>query len=668
MELIRLAKSYKYGVYLDRRYNERGSKVQKIKNLLSFIAKDKLFLIKGNDLKASYANQFSRICSFLKPELYKGYIYPYDPSLVREVSSNVRFIFSTTVDYSKVFNQTLVDVYNNISTSNLDERQKTVYLNIIGSIKSLINKISAKLLATGDERSHTIAGYLNNINDKPVCHFDEAIQRLLFFNGLLWQMQHEQNGLGRLDYILYPYYQADCKAGILDREKAKNMLSNLKDILGKDMVAKSAALIGDTGQVIILGGVDENGDEFSNELTEIFLELYEEKPVPDPKLILRVNKYTPSVIWQKATKSILKGSGSPLLANDDIIIPLMNKFGYSPKDSWNFGVSACWEPLVIGKSLDQNNCIKNITILEALNNTLHNYGNKTYDELISNLDKEIYNVISHWDLTVKFDIAPLMSLLFDDCTIKGKDFSEGGARYNYHGLLVVGLPNLVNSVINIKEHVFENKDCTLANCIDCIDNDFSNHEDLRQLFLSGNEKFGKADNYVLDLTNHIMDVIDQSIQDLRMFGERIKVGFSSPSYIGLAKDYPASLDGRHKGDPFAVHISPISSDIDISEILDFASKLRYEGTRVNGNVVDFIVPASYAKAPNKLAEIIKNGIERGVYEMQLNVLDKDTLIDAKAHPEKYPNLVVRVWGFSAYFNDLPEEYKDNLIQRAELYE
>ena len=89
---------------------------------------------------------------------------------------------------------------------------------------------------------------------------------------------------------------------------------------------------------------------------------------------------------------------------------------------------------------------------------------------------------------------------------------------------------------------------------------------------------------------------------------------------------------------------------------------------MNGNVVDFIVPASYSKNPDKLATILKTACKKGIFELQLNVLDKKTLIDAKAHPEKYPNLIVRVWGFSAYFNDLPEEYKDNLIQRAELYE
>ncbi|MGH6553693.1 glycine radical domain-containing protein [Bacteroides hominis] len=128
------------------------------------------------------------------------------------------------------------------------------------------------------------------------------------------------------------------------------------------------------------------------------------------------------------------------------------------------------------------------------------------------------------------------------------------------------------------------------------------------------------------------------------------------------------MDGRKAGDPFAVHISPLSSEIDIAEIMDFATKLNYEDNRINGNVVDFTIPASYIQSPTKLENLIKNACNRGIFELQLNVLNYKQLVDAKLHPEKYPNLIVRVWGFSAYFNDLPNEYKDNLIERAKLYE
>ena len=112
----------------------------------------------------------------------------------------------------------------------------------------------------------------------------------------------------------------------------------------------------------------------------------------------------------------------------------------------------------------------------------------------------------------------------------------------------------------------------------------------------------------------------------------------------------------------------LGKNIDIVEVINFASLMNYEGCRINGNVVDFIIPAAFNRHVDKLSELLNDSVQRGLYELQLNVLDKNTLIDARNHPEKYPNLVVRVWGFSAYFNELPDEYKVNLINRAEAYE
>lgn len=117
-------------------------------------------------------------------------------------------------------------------------------------------------------------------------------------------------------------------------------------------------------------------------------------------------------------------------------------------------------------------------------------------------------------------------------------------------------------------------------------------------------------------------------------GLPVKVGFSSPNYIYASRDVHASLDGRRCGYPFAVHISPISSKIDISEVLEFASKLDYQGNQINGNVVDFILPTSYVKNMEKLVGILRDACSKGIFELQLNVLDKKTLMDAKAHPEK----------------------------------
>lgn len=661
--------SYRYNYALDHRENRPNNLFLKLFGLLKFIASNKFSKIRWDKPPVvSAALQTKDVLSWLHVPILYGYVYPYDIKVIRGMNVLYNPVASVTPDYGKILCSSWKQVFLQLQARGGENEEIKSMLVCWQAIDDLRQRTISELKNQKTGRASQLVTYLDEMLDKKVEHFDEALQRILFYNGLFWQCKYQQNGIGRLDLILGKYYEKDVKEGVLTYQKAKELLHNFLLVLSHDTASKSAALIGDTGQVIILGGIGRDGCTVENPVTHILLELLTENPVPDPKLLLRVNKDTLDTVWQKAIKCILKGSGSPLIINEDVVMPRMVDFGYQKEDVYNFGVSACWEPLIIGKSLDQNNAIRNITILDALSNALNEGGNDSFEALLSNLDKSIESLVANYNLNIEFDKSPLQSLFFDDCIAKGKDFSEGGAKYNYHGLLVVGLPNLINSLLNIKEYVFNQHLCTLEDCLACIENNFEEHEDLRILFQQNPLKFGLAKSDIVDLTNHVMDTISTTVEKRTMFGEKIKVGFSSPSYIGLAKEYPASLDGRHKGDPFAVHISPISSDIDIAEILDFASSLKYEGNRINGNVVDFIIPASYAKMPEKLVAILKNACRKGIFELQLNVLDKQTLIDAKAHPEKYPNLIVRVWGFSAYFNDLPEEYKDNLIQRAELYE
>jgi formate C-acetyltransferase len=378
---------------------------------------------------------------------------------------------------------------------------------------------------------------------------------------------------------------------------------------------------------------------------------------------------TSDEVWQKAIKSIMTGSGSPLLMNERPIMENMIKFGYHKEDVWNVGTSACWEPLVIGKSFDQNNPFLSIVAIRPLNDLIiNNVEFESFDDLY-NAYKELYSEeIKRRISDIEFDCSPLFSLFFDDCISRGKDFTQGGAVYAYHGAQVVSFPNTINALLNIKRLVYDEKMYALEDLRKAIMTNFEGQKDLQILLSNTGKKFGLTDEDVLNLTNDLMQYTGSIVASVTCNGQPVKVGFSSPNYIYASRDVQASLDGRRDGYPFAVHISPISSKIDISEVLDFASKLDYQGNLINGNVVDFILPTSYVRNGDKLIGILRDACSKGVFELQLNVLDKTTLLDAKAHPDKYPNLIVRVWGFSAYFNDLPDDFKDNLIQRAETYE
>ena len=497
---------------------------------------------------------------------------------------------------------------------------------------------------------------------------DEALQKILFYNGLFWQVNHWHNGLGRLDLVLYEYFQNDLRKGILTRESAKDLLCQFVLVLGEHTKQKSLSLKGDTGQYILLGGIDQSGNNVDNELTELFLEVFTELNIPDPKLIIRVNKNTSNTIWEKTISCITTGCGSPLIMNEALVMEGMIKFGYKSQDVWNVGTSACWEPLIIGKSFDQNNPLPSITIMKSLNNAiLRSPDNCTFEDIISNFKQEASMQIKLSMRDVIFDVSPLYSLFFDSCVKREKDFSRGGADYAYHGVQIVSFPNLINAILNIKKYVFEEKLVTVTQCKEILSNNFEGNDDIRELFLSNELKYGSTNAEVVDLTNKLMRYLSGEVAKYTINGKKVKMGFSSPQYITNRGTVKTSLDGRIDYEPFAVHISPISHNIDVQEIMDFASRLDYSDNRLNGNVVDFILPTSYVQNPNKLISILKNAMTTGVFELQLNVLDKDTLIDAKAHPDRYPNLIVRVWGFSAYFNDLPEVYKDNLIQRAEKY-
>lgn len=635
-------------------------KMQIAKDFLSFVHTNRI-IKDPSDTFEGVAKTQAKVIENIIFDSNGYYIYPYDTHLIR-IPKN-KEIASLTPDYAFVLLLSLSDVKAKLTNSTPFDRG---LYGLICAIEHLGERIKNALQEKNDLRSKEIAQMFPDCLYRIPVSFDEALQKILFYNALLWQNRIWHNGLGRLDKILYPYYLQDITNGILTTEIAKNKLKQFILLLNRDTLYKSHSLIGDTGQVIILGGIDNSDTNIANTLTEMFLEIIKELHIPDPKLILRVNADTPDNIWKLAVDTLTTGCGSPLLMNESLIIPLMEQFGYEKSDCSELGTSACWEPLIIGKSFDQNNPMKSIAPVSLIMNlTKKNYS--IFEDFLNDYCKHLSNLIKQQTRNLKFDKSPILSLLYESCLVKRRDISEGGAKYAYHGIQIVGLPNTINALINIKKFVFEKEILSLKQCHKLLKSNYKKAEDIRVLLLNSPLKFGSSEDEIVTLTNQLISCISKATAMIKINGSYVKVGFSSPAYIDSAQQIGASLDGRKSGEPLAVHISPISSSIDLAEILDFASKLDYNVNCINGNVVDFILPLAYAKQPDKLVSVLKNACEKGVFELQLNVLDRHTLIDAKVHPEKYPNLIVRVWGFSAYFNDLPEAFKDNLIHRAEIY-
>lgn len=623
-----------------------------LKNLSKFHYPS-LKLSKGNQIK----ELFSKIDINI-PE--KGFIFTIDE--FKSLNYENAIIDNLSVDYSKILDTSLNELYGKYNQDNdYCNNQKQA----LDAIALLIDRQIQELKKSNRQDRDKYITFLDNIKHSPVSSFEEALQRILFFNQMLWQTGHGLNGFGRLDKILNDIYTKDSIS-------KTNALGLIKDFLKAGhsyFYYKSTALPGDTGQIIVLGGKETDGSYFTNDLTYLFLQSVKELNLPDPKIILRYADNVPRDLMELGLECMATGVGSPLISNDELVIDYLIDFGYEREFAHNYVVSACWEPAPIAKGLELNN-LDTIVFLNPLNElldsedldkfkTFDSFFNK-YLEYLGEYCQDLINQINKKD----WEIDPLLSLFIDDCDNDLKDVSDGGAIYNNFGFTSVSLSNTVDSLANIKALVFDDKKFTLDELNNHRLNNFADGTVLNTL-KGQKAKFGMDDETIIALSKEIMN----SVQDVfstksTKFGGKFKFGLSSPAYLSSAPDIKASLDGRRDFEAFDVHIS-LDDNKDYTELMRFASKLDYGGCKFNGNVVDFMVSPDFInKNFDKFLDFIILSFKMGVFQMQLNVVSSKTLIKAKENPQDYPNLIVRVWGFSAYFKDLPGDYQDLLIKRA----
>lgn len=632
-----------------------------VKALIKFYAPSK---------KYSKGMQLQKLFKKINIKINDNYSFVYNIDIYKTIHRDNRIIDNISIDYNKILNNSLKDFRK--QTNKLKESTyKQNQIDLLDGMEIYIDRLCENISKSKKQNKENIIEYLQNIKDKKPQTFEEAVQRILFYNQLLWQTGHGLNGLGRLDKILDKYYQNDIKKDILTKEKAKTMLTEMLQILHEKLWWKSNVLIGDTGQIIILGGKEKDGTYFYNDLTYLFVEIVKELNHPDPKVLLRVSKNTPRNLLELALTCVKTGNGSPLFSNDEVVISKLIDFGYTKEDAHEYVTAACWEPLIAGKSIDQNN-IDSIVYMTPFIKLLEEEDLskiKTYKSLLDKYKEYLKQYIidfSNEINQINWEEAPLFSLLTDNCNKNLKDISQGGAIYNNYGLTAVSLGNTVNSLYNLKKYVFEEKKYTLEEINEYRKNNFENHEDIIKLLKKEEIRFGTENKEIIDLTNEITQVVDKTFDNIKNpLGGRYKFGFSAPTYIIKSTNMPASFDGRKNGEPFGVHISSDKAGLAYTELIQFASKLDYTNHRFNGNVIDFMITPSFIENNfEKMVDFIILSISLGFFQMQMNVTSSEILIKAKANPKEYENLIVRVWGFSAYFNDLPEEYKDLLIERA----
>ena len=599
--------------------------------------------------------KINQLCRLLKSAKYinkgKRFVYSIDEKCVPLLRGRV--IDNMPIDYQKVVDFSLEDYTRNYRAAQGEIAKQN--LQMINIVKEYIELFCNNKM---EDKNRT---YIHEIINNKADNLEEALQRILFWNQILWQTKHTLVGLGRLDRVLDRFPVP---------ENGEDLLCDFLITLHSFYNFKSNNLLGDTGQIILLGGKEPNGEYFCNSYTRLFIKCLKKVSLPDPKILLRVSTNMPDDLMELAVECIATGIGSPLISNDEVIVPLMRQFGYSYEDAFNYGVSACWEPLSIGKSLEQNN-IASIEFALALHQTVidENFIEcRNFEDVFElyhkHLDECIEAAFDRMNAIV-WEYDPLLTLFIDGCLEKNLDISKGGAQYNNYGLLSVGISSAVDSLINIDRLCFQEKSVSLEMIQQSIKSDYQGFDDLKIILEKRENGFGTDSEQAIQFTNSILQAaIDKVMTYRNKFGGRAKFGLSSPSYLSLGQRTGATADGRNAYQPFATHISRDKGEA-LTEIVNFASKLHYEATDANANVIDIMIqPSLLISEKEKFVRFLDASIEEGIFQMQFNVVSYAQLVDAKAHPEKYPNLIVRVWGFSAYFNDLPEDYQNLLIHRA----
>lgn len=537
---------------------------------------------------------------------------------------------------------------------------------VVMDIREFLYRIIIELTNKGMSKQ---AEWFKDMWDRPATHFEEGIQRILFVNQLIWQTGSRLVGLGRLDYELFYLYENDFNNGIITKDDARCMIKDFLHTLHKDYWFKSNVLLGDTGQVIIVGGVNKEQQYMANDLTFLFIEEVANANTSDPKIVLRTSRKMPHSLMEAAVKCMSTGCGSPLLSNDDVLIPKLINFGVEEADAYSYTTSACWEPLIGGKSSSMNNQ-RLLVYPRALHNLLLEVNCdrfKQFDDFIDGyflyLRREVVKCLK--DIYEQKVLRnTVYSMFIEGCHKSQKDIIDGGAVYHNVGMTVAGLGNTINSLLNIKTYVFEQKKYSFEEVKKICVLDYEGADDIASE-LSSLSYFATDDEQAIALTNRLQCFVSELTMNFRTpIGGKLKFGASSPSHIMAGEETMATFDGRRNKESLIVHISNESAE-SYTSVINFAAGLDYADNRFNGNVVDFVVsPMFMERNFDKFVTLLFRATEVGYFQLQINVVRSDVLIEAKKHPEVHQGLIVRVWGFSAYFVELPESYQNLLIERA----
>ncbi len=566
------------------------------------------------------------------------------------------YLSNLSPNYEDVIKSGLLERYDNA-----DEYGKR----IINAIFDLTDRYKKEALK---ENREDIASALERVPRYGATNFREALQFFRIIHYSLWLEGNYHNTCGRFDKYMYPYLKADIEKGIYTEETALELLDDFFLSFNKDSDMYIGVQQGDNGQSMVLGGIDENGNEVFNPLSKLCLMASNDILMIDPKINLRVNKNTPIEIYELGSKLTKAGLGFPQYSNDDIVTEGLIKLGYELKDARNYAIAACWEFIIPKVGADIAN-IGALSFPKIIDIALHKHlkESDTFDRFMQMVKKEIFEECERICTSIKdvyFIPSPFMNVMMD-CNIY-----EGG-KYNNFGIHGTGIATASDSLATIEKYVFEEMSISKEALIEAVDTDFQRHSKLLPILRYEAPKMGNDDDRADKKAVILLHTFAKSLEGRKNCrGGRFRAGTGSAMYyLWHANEIGASPDGRRKGEPFGTNFSAsLFARINgpFSVIKSFTKPDFSEA--INGGPLTLEFASSMFEgedAVRKIAALVKAYVDMGGHQLQLNAVNTERMKDAQLHPENYRQLVVRIWGWSAYFVELDKEYQDHVMSRQQ---
>jgi formate C-acetyltransferase len=548
---------------------------------------------------------------------------------------------------------------------------------------------------------YTIANICRRVPAHPPQNFWEALQSYWFIHlGVITELNPwDAFNPGRLDQHMSPFYVKGIEDGTLTKEKAYELLQcfwikfNNQPAPPKVGVTAAESSTYTDFANINTGGLKIDGSDGVNQLTYMILDVIDEMQLVQPSSNIQVSKNNPDEFIKHALRVIRNGRGQPSVFNTDTVVEEMLNQGKSLEDAYNGGTSGCVETGAFGKeSYILTGYFNMPKVLEiTLNNGLDPRTGKmigvgngdprqwtSFDFLLQAYRKQLHHFI---DIKMRGNNVieqiyadnmpvPFLSVLIDDCIKKAKDYNEGGARYNTNYIQGVGLGTITDCLASIKYNVFDRKTLSMEEMLKVLESDFQGNEKIRLLFVNKTPKYGNddvyADKLMVDIFESFFDEVNGRPNTKGGYYRINLLPTTCHVYFGSVTG--ATPDGRKSGTPLSEGISPVqgADRQGPTSVLKSASKLehvRTGGTLLNQKFTPSLLESE--KGIDNLMHLIRSYFSLGGHHIQFNVVSAATLRDAQIHPELYRDLIVRVAGYSDYFNDLGKVLQDEIIARTE---